>query len=459
MAIDSRHTLYKQNAERWQRCRDVYEGEDAVKARGKAYLPRAEGMTDSEYNAYKERALFYEATGRTIDGFVGAISRKEPTIEAPSKLQLVIDDATADGLSLNELVKRMCAEAILQGRGGLLVDYDDKLDRPYMALYQAEAITNWFDGGVVLAETVYEPDPEDALAQVETQQLRQLGLNEGVYTVTIWRKSKANPMAAEWAVYETLTPMRRGKVLDAIPFYWLSPMGKTSRVAKPPLLGLVSVCLSHYRNSADLEHGRHFTGLPTLYVTGISDTDSPIRVGAMAAITVADPNAKIGYAEFTGQGLRSLETALEQKQQMMAVLGASVFNDGPNGVEAAETARIRTSGETSLLSGVVTAVEETIEAALTMCAEWLGVSGTINVTLNREYVDTTMDGPTLTALVSAFQAGALSLPQFLYNLQQGELLAPDTDLEEEAAIVAAEAKRRQDDALAMAQSKKPSVKA
>ena len=405
------------------------------------------------------RASFYEAVGRTIDGFVGAISRKDPTLELPAKLDVIVEDATADGLSLNELIKRLCSEAILQGRGGVLVDFDEKTNRAYLSAYQVEAITNWSDNGVVLNETVYEIDPDDAFQQKAVEQFRQLSLIEGAYTVTIWRKAKTVSAGGhEWIIHQTLTPTRRGKPLDALPFYWVTPLGKTSRIEKPPLLGLVNVCMSHFRNSADLEHGLHFTGLPTLYVTGASPTDEQIRVGSLAAITVQDPGARVGYAEFSGAGLGAIQATMDAKQQQMAVLGASVFHDGPKGVEAAETARIRTSGETSLLSGVVTAVEETIKAALECAAEWMGVSGEIEITLNREFVDTTLDGPMLTGLVQAFQAGALSLPQFLYSLQQGELLAPDTDLEEEAKVVEAANAQRAADAIKLAQATKPAPK-
>lgn len=140
----------------------------------------------------------------------------------------------------------------------------------------------------------------------------------------------------------------------------------------------------------------------------------------------------------------------------MAVLGAAVFHRDGKGVEAAETARIRTSGETNLLAGIVTAVEETILAVLQCAAAWMSVTDAIEVTLNRDFVDTKLDGPKLTGLVAAYQSGGLSLQQFLYNLQQGELLAPDTDIEQEAAsLEAANAKKAEDAANLAAQTKQP----
>jgi hypothetical protein len=401
--------------------------------------------------------------GRTVDGFVGAIARKDPTVEIPAQLQPVVDDTTADGLNLAEFVKRLCNETILQGRGGVLVEYDEKLKRSKLCFYQAEAITNWdADGGVVLRELVYEPDPTDSFKQVEIEQYRQLALVDGVYTVTLWRKKQADAVTvdgSEWMIYDTpKMPSIRAKPLDAVPFFWLSPQGRAANVAKPPLMGLVNTCFAHYRKSADLAHGLHWTALPTFFVAGATQSTTPVAVGAMAALMLPDPNSKAGYAEFSGAGMTAIANALEAEEARMAVLGASVFHDGPKGVEAAETARIRTSGETSLLSGVVTTVEEVLQAALECAAKWMSITGKVKLTLNREWVDGALDGPTLTGLVQAFEAGALSLPQFLYNLQQADMLAPDTDLDEEAKRVAVEAAQRQDAAIKLAQAAKPVVK-
>src|SRR5581483_11366777 len=179
---------------------------------------------------------------------------------------------TTDGVALNEFIRTLCGEAILTARGGVLVDWDEKADRPYFALYVAESIINWSDDGVVLNETVYDVDPEDAYKLKAVNQIRQLQLVEGVYTVTIWReRAEATIDPERWFVYQQMTPTKRGATMNEIPFFWLSPLGKTRRVTKPPLLGLVNVAMSHYRTSADLEHGRHFCGMPTLWVAGMQN--------------------------------------------------------------------------------------------------------------------------------------------------------------------------------------------
>lgn len=83
MAVDVLHPDYAANATAWLRARDVFAGEDAVKAAGKRYLPRLDSQTDGEYDAYRARASFFNATARTADGFVGLILRREATVKLP----------------------------------------------------------------------------------------------------------------------------------------------------------------------------------------------------------------------------------------------------------------------------------------------------------------------------------------------------------------------------------------
>ncbi len=459
MPISSPHPLYEANLGRWNRCRAAYEGEDAVKSAGETYLPKVDpSQTGAEYAAYKGRAMYYEAVSRTVDGFVGAISRKPHKFSVPDSLASMLDDVTLDGTSAAEFVKVLTGDALLVGRGGLLVDFDTADNRPYFSYYPAEAVINWSATSVVLMESVYEADSADIFKQVEVPQIRQVHLGPDGCLVTLWRKSSAVQDAGGWAVYRESVPARRGVVLQELPWVWLSPIGRSAKVSKPPLLGLVNVSMSHYRSSADLEHGRHFTAMPTLYITGSSSTDA-VKVGGGAAIVLSDAQAKVGYAEFTGQGLSSLEKAIEDKEQQMAVLGAAVFAGGKKGVEAAETARIRTSAENSLLMGVVSSVEESLTEALRMAAMWAGAPvDEVSVHLNRDFIAEALDPQTLVGMVQAFQAGAMTLDTFTYCLQQGDMLPPDTDLDDEVAKLAA-AKAAADKVLAAAAKPGPAVPA
>ena len=240
----------------------------------------------------------------------------------------------------------------------------------------------------------------------------------------------------EWQVYgDAIQPRKRTGVFDKIPFFWVSILGPTSEICKPPLLGMVNAALSHYRLSADYAHGLHWTGLPTFYVTG-SASDEPVRIGAAAAILLKDANAKVGFAEFKGDGLGSLERALAAKEKQMALLGGAVLTEARR-VETATAAGIRHSGEVSSLLATASAVQASLQAALAFCADWDSATGNCVIELNQDFVSARLDPQTLLGLIQAYQAGALTLDSLLVAMQDGDLLPQTTGISDEVASLAA----------------------
>ena len=165
-------------------------------------------------------------------------------------------------------------------------------------------------------------------------------------------------------------------------------------------------------------------------MTGI-DGDSELRIGSGSAWILPDSSSKAGYLEFTGQGLQALEKAVEEKRGIMASLGASLLQTQKSGVESAESIRLRQNSEASVLVGAVLSVQEGIAKALSLMAEWEGVSGDIEVELNTDFVDTKISSEDLTALMSAWQSGAISHETFLYNMKKGEVIPSNVTLEDE----------------------------
>ena len=144
MPVNSTHPDYDANVFAWGRARDVYAGEDAVKAAGTSYLPRLDSQSDEEYAAYKMRASFFNATARTADGLVGMVFRKEPTFKlahlhgpvphahgAKAKALLrFVSNVDLLGSRLTAYAKDVVQEVILVGRAGTLVDWAGSTGEP-----------------------------------------------------------------------------------------------------------------------------------------------------------------------------------------------------------------------------------------------------------------------------------------------------------------------------------------
>ena len=263
----------------------------------------------------------------------------------------------------------------------------------------------------------------------------ELLIEDGRYLVKILEDGEEED---EVVVSQEIEPQKRGTTLDFIPFTLINSDNPGWSVCHPPLLDLANVCLSHYRTSADLEAGRHYVSIPTPYIIGVDpeEFDTGIAIGPTSAIIVPNEQAKIGFLEFAGVGLKSLEQALTQKEHQMSVLGARVLERVRTGVESAEAARIHQASELSILSSLVTEVEKGVTKALKHMAEWENQnSDDVSVKINRDFVDAKLNARDLQALVDAYLKGAVSLDTLVYNFKAGEILEDSTSVDEEISRI------------------------
>lgn len=448
MAVNSKHSDYLKAYPAWERCRNTAEGQNEIHEHGVKYLPRLSGQSDTEYHAYKQRALFYNATARTVDGLSGMLFAKPEIVEAPSALDAIVADVSMSGLSFHQLTEMVSEEVLMVGRCGVLVDYPPTVSaltlaqaqakgaRPYAKLYAAESIINWRTGRVnnveqltlVVLEEEYEVAVDDFEYKCE-KQWRVLDLVNGVYRQLLFKKDKQG----DFVLVEEVYPQIDGKLLTRIPFEFFGVRDNAPSVDKPPLLDLVDVNLSHYRTTADYEHGLHFTGLPTPVVTGYyaDDKSASLRIGSGTAWLLPDPSSKAFYLEFTGQGLGELREALRAKESMMATLGARTLAPEKRAVESAQTASIHRAGENSVLASIAQSISIGLTHVLEYLRDWSGVSGDVRVEINRDFMPNSMTAQDVDSLVRSWQAGAISHQVLFDNLVAGEIITPGVSFDDE----------------------------
>lgn len=459
MPVESTHAEYTARLDQWRRCRDAYDGADAIKAGGEYYLPQLPSQDAREYEGYKQRALWYGATFRTVSGLAGAVTRKDPKFDVPMAIEDHLKDITLTGTPANVFVKDVISEVLMTGRFGVLVDMADETSpeikdttRPYWVPFRAENIINWQStviGGVqtltmvVLCEHVWQQaNDQDPYLYEAVKRYRVLYLDKGTGQYLIRLMTPDKQASGGYQVQE-LMPQFRGGPLKQIPFCFFGPNGLSLCPEKPPLLDLVDVNISHYMSSADLEHGRHYTALPTPWVAGFPK-ESRLSIGSSIAWVATDPQAHAGFLEFTGQGLNSLKEALESKEKLMAVLGARMLEEQKSAVEASDTIMMRTAGERSALQSVALIVGLGLTQVLRWHSAWMGNrdSEGINAELNSDFMSRPMDSTQLTALVQAYQADTISYETFYWNLQRGEIARPDIEADDERTLVETQAADR-----------------
>ena len=450
--LDKVHPQYAEFLDDWCKCRDVIAGEKAVKGKRAKYLPLLDGKDAQVYQSYLDRALFYNATARTVDGYEGSVFRKTPEIKLPAIIESMRDKVDAGGNTLVQFLKQAVTEVIKLNRSGLLLDYPKQAaanEIPYVCHYSAEDIRDWRTsviGGraqltfLVLAELEDMPG-QNGFGHEVSEIRRVLRLTppkteNGVYTYTVERWKKTADDDKFMQIEPPSEVVIRGNTLDYIPFIFISDDDLTADVKKPSLIDLVNVNLSHYRTSADLEHGAHYTALPTPALSGFSEDQRPGKVplGPTEAI-ILPLQGEAKMLEFTGQGLKALEDRALSKEKMMAVLGARLLQEQKTGVETAETQRLRQSADKSILANIVDNVNEAMRRVLKWATVWAGGQEPddkeLLVKINDEFFEQMLNGVDVVNLVKGWQGGAYSHDSLLRKLQKGGVIERSPEDERE----------------------------
>ena len=462
--IEATHEGYDKFIADWMDCQTVLNGGRAIKAEGDRFLPQPEGMSDDAYTSYVHRALFYGATGRTVEALTGAVFRREPTVELPKAFEQELEDVTLSGVSFQAIAQDIFSRVLGVGRHGVLIDWSDTNKRPYWTRYDATSITNWQTqriGGkqvltqVILHETATTPS-DDPFRPNQTEQYRQLRLDTRLdtpaadvvyeYRNTVWQpritKDETGREQVEWVITSDTVPERRGKPIPFIPFTFFGPGGIDPMPLRPPLIDLVEVNLAHYRVSADHKHALFLTAQPTPWVTGAREGDADnLKIGSSTAWVFESEKAKVGMLEFTGAGVEAMQVDLQDMQRQMSVLGARLLEVPPTHQEAAAAVRMRHAGDDAVLQKIAMSVGGGLSQVLRQHAWWSGTSDydeTITASLSREFFAVRMGAQELQALLLTVQAGQMSYATFYRQLQLGGIARPGVTEEEEKHAIGAD---------------------
>lgn len=441
------HPTYSEWSFAYQKIRDVLKGQDQVQAQGELYLPRPEGMSASAYQAYVRRASFYGVAERTLSGLAGAITRTPPILTLPPRIDSMKETATFEGNSFGVLLEEVVQEVLSVGRVCLCLDYPatgaTPGSAPYISTFKAEGILDWrtelVNGRKTLTMIRLQEDNEDLRDGAEQHLVMTLepALTVRRYHVTTQRNGPGLNATTEVQVGDDVVPVVNGSPLFEIPVVVISPFNLKVDVEKPPMLDLVNVNLAHYRNSADYEHSLFLTSQPTPWVAGsINEKNKPSTIGS-GAFWCLPPGSQCGVLEISGAGIGSIKDAMADKVSQMASLGARMVYLGKGRNETLGTAQLRTRDELSLLASTVNMVEAGLLKLLRLAAEWTqpGSSDQVVLKMHRDFVSSQMDATLLTALIKAWQSGALSHDSLLMNLKRGELIDPNRSLEEEQTLI------------------------
>lgn len=388
----------------WKLCRVANRGQRIVKERTTEYLPPTASMIQDDfgsadpnskgniaYASYLRRAVFEENLQQAILTHMGQLWHKQPTIELPTVMEPMRENATRTGETLVQLLRNINNEQLSQGRLGLWAEMSEHASReelPYLVQYDAERIVNWDTGErsqvaqdslnfVVLDESGNERRTTFNWEYKRSFRVLLLGdalTNEPSGSGFIYTQGTFES-ESHFAMDETEAPIYRGKTLDFIPFVFINSMDTEPTPMNPPLLALANKDMTIYTGQADYRQALHHQAQELLVISGQGDGNgNDTRVGAGAVLHLSNPGAKAEYVGISSEGIPEMRTALENDSRKAELMAGQMTDNRSNARESGETMKARMAGQTVTLVHIALSGALGLQTALRMVARWIGAN-------------------------------------------------------------------------------------
>lgn len=383
----------------WPMLRALLGGTHAMRAAGKAYLPKWPNEAEDAYAARLAVATLYPAYSRTVEVMAGKPFAKPLTLgeDVPARIQAWCDDIDLQGRNLHTFASDIMRDVMGYGVSGVLVDYpradgvrtlaDEQAmgARPYFTRYAPGTVLGWRTerrGGATrltqlrLLESVEVEDGPFAVKCIEQVRV----LVPGAWAT--FRKQEAANRASEWVQFEEGTT-----TLQEIPFVFFYGQWTGFGVGVPPLLELAHQNVEHWQSSSDQSAILHVARVPILTIIGAND-DTKITVGASSAVSLP-VGADMKFVEHSGASIEAGRQSLLDLEERMRQTGAELLVLKPGQITATQVTS-ESEANKSALQRIAEGVEDALDACLQFAADWVGEATGGTVTLFKDYAAATL---------------------------------------------------------------------
>ena len=318
---------------------------------------------------------------------------------------------------------RIC---IRYGHVGVFVDAPKSGDngRPYWITYTPRDILGWrtemADGQQKLTqlrlfEKVLVPDGLYGEKQVEQVRVLTPGAFE------IFQKDQKG----DFRVVDEGTTS-----LSEIPF----SVAYSNRVGVlesfPPLADIAELNLQHYQVQSDLGNQLHISAVPMLALFGFPAAAEEISAGPGEALSLPE-GAAASYIEPAGNSYDAQFRRLDQIVSQINDLGLAAVMGAKLSAETAESKRIDRSQGDSTMMVVAQQMQDMIDNCLRFHADYLQESQAGSSLVNRDFMGARLEPQEIQALLQLYTAGTVTQETLLLQLEAGEVLGDDFDVEAE----------------------------
>jgi hypothetical protein len=339
----------------WRLTDALLGGTRAMREAGDTYLPQEPKETNGSYKVRLERSFLLGAYKDTLNAICGKPFSRPIVLRGGGESGLgeqiapIEGNANREGDDLTQFAKAVFKNGIHRGMSLILVDYptagmgpDGKVAslrqqreqdiRPYFVMidiadvwgmkYERDAAGTRKLVRIQIHESAVVPDGEWSERVVERVRVLYapgeppMG-SEQTSGDGHWELYE-NQEKDEWVLVDSGTHTFPG--IPIVPFY----TNQTGFMqAMPALMDLADKNLEHYQSSSDQRNILRFVRFAMLYATGISEEekDEEIIVGPKSILRSTSTDAKFGFVEHTGAGVKAGRDDLQDLQAQMEILG------------------------------------------------------------------------------------------------------------------------------------------
>ena len=414
----------------WQLAGALLGGTDAMRAAGEAYLPKWPAEESESYVDRLKTAVLFPAYQRTVSTLTGKPFSKPLTLgeDVPESLQGYAENIDLEGRNLHTFAADIMEGALGLGLALILVDYPQRPEgvmtladeqalglRPYFVRIHPMQMLGWkkrkVAGEWALAqfrfmETVEVDDGQYGTVEIEQVRVLEPGR---------WETHRKNDKG-EWLLHQEGVT-----TLDYIPLAVAYGQRTGFMTAKPPLLEMAHLNVAHWQSASDQQTVLHVARVPILAAVGVDDTFGLV-VGAKSAVKLP-LDGDLKFVEHTGKAIEAGAADLKDLEERMRQAGAELLVID-NKLTATQVSSENAVGMCAL-QRIGESVEDALDQAMQMLADWIGEPEGGHVTLFKDYAAGSLSDATTQMIKDWVATGLLSKEAAFGELQRRGAISAD----------------------------------
>ena len=425
--VNDPSTAWVNQEPHWGLIEHLLGGTYKIRKGHRKFLPQEPRELDEAYDNRLQRSVLAPYYVRLERMLAGMLTRKPVRLDDVSdQIREQLFDVDLQGNDLQTWLYNTSRTCIRYGHVGVLVDApaSGENGRPYYVTYSPRDILGWRveieDGKqkftqLRLYEKVVVPDGLYGEKQVEQVRVLTPGAFE------IFQKDQKG----DFRVIDEGTTS-----LSEIPF----SVAYSNRVGVlesfPPLADIAELNLQHYQVQSDLGNQLHISAVPMLALFGFPAAAEEISAGPGEALALPE-GASASYIEPGGNSYDAQFRRLDQIVSQINDLGLAAVMGAKLVGETAEAKRIdRSQGDATMMQ-VAMQMQDMIDNCLRFHADYLQESQVGSSLVNRDFMGTRLEPQEIQALLQLYTAGTVTQETLLLQLEAGEVLGDDFDVEAE----------------------------